>query len=125
MAAANLSKDGQHGGLEQTFCWASLTAGTHGQLKFITVLNSFLTVTAVLGNTLILVALRRVSLLHPPSKLLLSNLATTDLCVGLISHPLLIIFLLAAMNESWDICRYSSFTGFIADPSFVECLFRH
>ena len=118
MAAANLSKDGQHGGLELTFCWASLTAGTHGQLKFITVLNSFLTVTAVLGNSLILIALRRVSLLHPPSKLLLSNLATTDLCVGLISHPLLIIFLLAAMNESWDICRYSSFTGFVADPIF-------
>ena len=89
MAAANPSNDGQHGGLEQTFCWASLTAGTQGQLKFITVLNSFLTVTAVLGNTLILVALRRVSLLHLPSKLLLSNLATTDLCVALISHPLL------------------------------------
>ena len=118
MAAANLSEDGQRGGLEETFCWASLTAGTHGQLKFITVLNSFLTVTAVLGNSLILIALRKVSLLHPPSKLLLSNLATTDLCVGLISHPLLIIFLLAAMNESWDICRYSSVTGFIADPIF-------
>ena len=118
MAAANLSEDGQRGGLEETFCWASLTAGTHGQLKFITVLNSFLTVTAVLGNTLILVALRRVSLLHPPSKLLLSNLATTNLFVGLISHPLLIIFLLAAMNESWDICRYSSVIGFIADAIF-------
>ena len=118
MAAANLSEDGQHGGLELTFCWASLTAGTHGQLKFITVLNSFLTVTAVLGNTLILVALRRVSLLHPSSKVLLTNLATTDLCVGLISHPLVVIFLLAVMNESWDICRYSSVTVFIADPSF-------
>ena len=118
MATANLSEDGQRGGLELTFCWGSLTAGTHGQLKFITVLNSFLTVTAVLGNTLILIAIRRVSLLHPPSKVLLSNLATTDLFVGLISHPLLIIFLLAAMNESWDICRYSSVTGFIADPIF-------
>ena len=63
MATANLSEDGQHGGLELTFCWASLIPGTHGQLKFITVLNSFLTVTAVLGNSLILVALRRVSLL--------------------------------------------------------------
>ena len=90
-----------------TFCWASLTAGSHGQLKFITVLNCFLTVTAVLGNTFILVPLRRMSLLHPLSKLLLCNLATTNLCVGLISHPLLVILLLAVMNESWDICRYS------------------
>ena len=56
MATANLSEDGQRGGLELTFCWASLSAGTHGQLKFITVWNSFLTVTEVLGNTLILVA---------------------------------------------------------------------
>ena len=118
MASANVSEDGQHGGLEQTFCWASLTAGTHGQLKFIAVLNCFLTVTAVLGNTLILIALRKESLLHPPSKLLLSNLATTDLCIGLISHPLFVIFLVSVMNESWDVCRYSSVTGFIADPIF-------
>ena len=118
MTTANVSSDGQHGGIELTFCWASLTAGTHGQLRFISVLNSFLAITAFLGNALILVALRKDSSLHPPSKLLLSNLAATDLCVGLISHPLFVIFLLSAMNESWDICRYSSVTGFIADPIF-------
>ena len=118
MTTANVSEDGQHGGIELTFCWASLTAGTHGQLRFISVLNSFLCITAVLGNGLIVVALRRESSLHPPSKLLLSNLATTDLCVGLISHPLFAIFLLSVMNESWDVCRYSSVIGFIADPIF-------
>ena len=91
-----------------------------------TVLNSFFTVTAVLGNTLILVPLRRMSLYQPPSELLLSNLATTNLCVGLISHPLLVILLLAVMNESWDICRYSKgvarggeFRG-ARDPPFVS-----
>jgi len=118
MTAANVSEDGQHGGLELTFCWASLTAGTHGQLRFISVLNSFLCITAVFGNALIVVALRKESSLHPPSKLLLSNLATTDLCVGVISHPLFVIFLVSVMNESWDICRFSSVTGFIADPIF-------
>ena len=118
MTAANVSEDEKHGGLEVTFCWASLTAGTHGQLRFISVLNSFLCITAVLGNALIVVALRRECSLHPPSKLLLSNLALTNLCVGLISHPLFVMFLLSAMNESWDICRYSSITGFIADPIF-------
>ena len=118
MTTANGSADGQHGGIELTFCWASLTAGTHGQLRFISVLNSLLAMTAFLGNALILVALRRESSLHPSSKLLLSNLAATDLCVGLISHPVFVIFLVSVMNESWDICRYSSITGFIADPMF-------
>ena len=118
MTATNVSEDVQQRGLELTFCWASVTAGTHGQLRFISVLNSFLCITAVLGNALIVVALRRESSLHPPSKLLLSNLALTDLCVGVISHPLFVIFLLSVMNESWDVCRYSSITGFLADPIF-------
>ena len=118
MTTANVSEDGQRGGLELTFCWASLTAGTHGQLIFISILNSFLAITASLGNALILVALRKESSLHPPSKLLLSNLAATDLCVGIISHPLFVIFLISVMNERWDICRYVSVTGFIADPIF-------
>ncbi|XP_068678034.1 5-hydroxytryptamine receptor 1B-like [Montipora foliosa] len=58
----------------------------------ITVLNSalniFLSITATLENTLILVALQNVSSLHVPSKLLFQCLAVTDLGVGLISQPL-------------------------------------
>ena len=94
MTTANVSEDEQHGGLDVTFCWASLTAGTHGQLRFISVLNSFLCITAVLGNTLIVVALRRECSLHPPSKLLLSNLALTDLCVGHFTSSLCYFFAL-------------------------------
>ena len=44
-------------------------------------------ITGILGNCLILVALRKESSLHPPSKLLYSCLATTDLLVGLVNHP--------------------------------------
>ena len=75
MAAPNftLDNDGQ-----------DLSAGLHGHLTLLSVLHSFLSVTAFLGNTLILIALRKESSLHPPSKLLLRSLATTDLCVGLI-----------------------------------------
>ena len=47
----------------------------------------FLTITAILGNMLILVALHKESSLHPPSKLLYRCLATTDLLVGLILQP--------------------------------------
>ena len=56
--------------------------------------NILLSITAFLGNALIIAALQKLSSLHPPSKLLLGCLAITDLCVGLISQPLLAVYLL-------------------------------
>ena len=61
---------------------------------FITALNIFLSIFATLGNALILVALRNVSAIHPPTKLLFRCLAVTDLCVGLISQPLYVYYIL-------------------------------
>ena len=71
---------------------------------FISALHAFLSITAFLGNTLILVALRKESSLHPPSKLLLYSLATTDLCVGLIVDPLYVTLLVIVVSERWNIC---------------------
>ncbi|XP_068680533.1 adenosine receptor A3-like [Montipora foliosa] len=51
-------------------------------------LNIFLSITATLGNCLILVALQNVSSIHVASKLLFQCLAVTDLGVGLITQPL-------------------------------------
>ena len=56
-------------------------------------LNILLSITASLGNTLILIALRKVISLHSPTKLLFQCLAITDLGVGLISQPLYVIYL--------------------------------
>ena len=55
---------------------------------FIVALHIFLSITATLGNALILFALRNVSSIHPPTKLLFRCLAVTDLCVGLLGQPL-------------------------------------
>ena len=55
---------------------------------FLTALNIFLSIFATLGNVLVLVALRNVSSIHPPTKLLFRCLAITDLCVGLLCQPL-------------------------------------
>ena len=55
---------------------------------FFIALNIFLSIFATLGNVLILVALRNVSSIHPPAKLLFRCLAITDLCVGLLGQPL-------------------------------------
>ena len=87
-------------------CLPDLTTGIYGHLTLISVLNSFLSIAAFFGNTLVLVALRKESSLHPPSKLLLRNLAATDLCVGLIAEPLYAASLLTVVNDQWNACRY-------------------
>ena len=97
--------------MEQTFvqilCTARLTGGLHYQLTCLSVINVFLSIAAILGNTLILVALQRESSLHPPSKLLFRCLATTDLCSGLIAEPMTVVFWMAVINEHWKICKYT------------------
>ena len=82
-------------------------------MTFISVLNSVLSVTVFLGNALILSAFHKEPSLHPPSKLLLRNLATTDLCVGLIAEPLAVIFWTSQVNQQWNICRYAVMVQFI------------
>ena len=90
-----------------SYCLPDLFSGIYGQFTLISaVLNSFLSVTACFGNALVLVALRKESSLHPPSKVLLRNLATTELCVGVISQPLYAAVLLTAVNEHGNVCRY-------------------
>ena len=88
MAAENVSQDEMQNFFitapEQIQYSPDLTAGIHGHLTFVSVLNSFLSITPFLGNALILLALSKESSLHPPSKSLLRSLAVTDLCTGLI-----------------------------------------
>ena len=72
------------------------SAGLPGGLYiFLIALNIFLSITATLGNALILVALRKISSIYPPTKLLFRCLAVTDLCVGLLCQPLDVFFILA------------------------------
>ena len=59
-----------------------------GIAEFFSALNIFLSITATLGNALILVALHKVSSIHPPTKLFFRCLAVTDFCIGLIVQPL-------------------------------------
>ena len=116
MDTANPAGNGQQETIEQLFCSTGLPTG--GQLTFILVLNSFLSVTAFLGNSLILIALHKESSLHPPSKLLLRCLATTDLSVGLFSQPLLVTSCISVVNEYWNICRYAANAGFTTASIF-------
>ena len=85
-------------------CSAEFTAEVHGQLIFLSIANIFLSITAVLGNSLILVALHKETSLHPPSKLLYRNLAVTDFCVGTIAEPLHLVYWISVVKGKWDIC---------------------
>ena len=56
--------------------------------------NIFLSITATLGNVLILVALYKLSSVQAPTRLLLRSLTVTDLCVGVTVQPLFVPLLL-------------------------------
>ena len=75
-------------------------AGTTWQAlaAFLSALNIFLSITASLGNALILVALHKVPSIHPPTKLLFRCLAVTDLCIGLIVQPLMCAIIVMKVN---------------------------
>ena len=99
---ANLSELGNHTTIQEYFCPALLKP-LHKII--ILSLNILLCITAILGNVLIIVALRKVTSLRPASKLLLGCLATTDLGVGVITHPVLSSYLMSP--EHSKLCYYS------------------
>ena len=96
------------------YCSAEFIGEVDSELIFLSVLNSLLSITAFLGNALILVALHKESSLHPPSKLLYRNLAIADLCVGIIAQPVDV-----ANWMSLTICYYTELTAFIT--SHILC----
>ena len=105
----------------------ALSASPVGIVEFVSALNIFLSITASLGNTLILIALHKVSSIYPPTKLFSRCLAVTDLCVGLVVQPLStfnILSRITKMNSSvilhvqsyghacgWMLCTVSVLTS--------------
>ena len=100
--ATNFTDDENYSMFERLVCSTSLHE-LHA-MQFLTALNIFLSIATSLGNTLILVALRKESSLQPPSKLLYICLATTDLCVGLLLQPLHIIVLITVITGQEGLC---------------------
>ena len=120
IAANNLTGDGiQMKTLEELVCSSTSTSGSQQPPIHLAVLNIFLSLTAILGNSLILVALRKESSLHPPSKLLYRNLATTDLLVGLVTHPFSVTYRISSIYKQWNLCRYARSAGYLS--SYALC----
>ena len=112
--------------------WQTFQLSTCGQFYFQTELdtwivylciavNVILTFTAIVGNVLILAALQRGSLqLHSPCKLLFRCLASTDLCVGLITQPCFLVHMISAARKSeFNTCEF--ITTFLAVLSSLLC----
>ena len=114
---SNITEGEDQKTFEELSCSAEFTEGVHGELIFLSAINAFFSIAAFLGNTLILAALHKESLLHPPSKFLYRNLAMTDLCVGAILGPLKVASWISTVNEKPHICYYtllgSSFAGLL------------
>ena len=90
---ANLTDYGNNTRIQDLKCTTGLYRA-HRKIA-ISAINGCLSMTALLGNVLIIIAFQKVQSFHPPSRLLLSCLAITDLCVGLIAQPLYASFLLS------------------------------
>lgn len=99
--------------------------GVHSPtLWFLIFLNIIFAITSILGNVIILAALKKQSSLHPPSKILLSFLAITDLCAGLISLPIFITLLMASQYKIEDIVTFTTeLTSYISTALCLSSLF--
>ena len=86
----------------------------------IAAVNIVLSITASLGNILILIALRKVTSIHPPTKLLFQCLAITDLGVGLISQPLMATLILLVDNIDLKILNIM-FSNLFSSLSLTFC----
>ena len=106
-------------GYKVLLCSPSLVVGFQQQSISFSAINIFLSITAFLGNFLILVALNKESSLHPPSKLLYRSLATTELLVGLVTQPLAATHWMSLVHERWSFCQYARGAAFIS--GFVLC----
>ena len=120
MEQPNFTEDGNQKTYEELYCSADLNSGVYFKLSFFSVINIILAISAFLENFLILVALYKETSLHMPSKLLFGCLATTDLCVGLISEPLYVVYLMSVIKERWNICLFVFATDLITSYILVS-----
>ena len=103
----------------EPYCAPALAEGIQHQLVCLIVLNIFLSICAFLGNSLILVALHKKSCLHTPSKLLLRCLSASDLCVGLIAEPAIVMYWISLVFVGNTAFRYSVLISHLTGYIFI------
>ena len=100
------------------YCSEEHNQGLDSRRISISVIDILLGITAIVGNTVILIALHKETSLHKPSKVLLRNLVASDLCVGFVqlvfgAHGICIV------QRLWQICRLLFFISNIAGNTSI------
>ena len=103
MKMVNLTVNDNETAIQSLSCKTLVLLGGN-QRMIISAFNIPLSITAFLGNFLIIIALQKPSSLHPSSKLLFGCLAVTDLGVGLIAQPLRVTYLMSPEHSKF--CYY-------------------
>ena len=120
ISTENSTEGGTQTEANQVFpCSPSSVVGLQQQSIYFSAVHIFLSITAFLGNFLILAALNKESSLHPPSKLLYRCLATTDLLVGLFTQPLAATYWISVVHKHWSLCRHAMEAIYIS--SYALC----
>lgn len=88
-------------------------------IYFVIFINVIFCITAALGNTLVLAALQEYCRLRSPSKLLFRSLASTDLCVGLISQPCFVLHTFSLAKGMSSMCQITE--GLVRISSAILC----
>ena len=100
-------------------CSLSLLVGLQQESIYFSAVNIFLSITAFLGNFLILVALNKGYSHHPPSKLLYRCVATTNLLVRFVRQLLAATYWMSLVHEHRSLFWYARDTVYIS--SYALC----
>jgi len=99
--------------LVNIYCSEKLIRGVQNQVIYLSVIFILLGITAVVGNSLIPIALHKNTSLHQPSKVLLRNLVASDLCIGFVELVFGALGI-SILQGWWQICRRLFFVNSIA-----------
>ena len=91
--------------LARLYCSEEFTQGLDKQIICFSVINAVLAITALVGNTVVLIALHKETSLHRPSKALLQNLVASDVCVGF-TQLALVSNCISILRKQWRICQF-------------------
>ena len=86
------------------FCSEEFHQGLDNKILSLSVVNILLGITAIVGNTVILIALHKETSLGQASKVLLRNLVASDVCVGFVQIAGVVTWI-SILQGQWQICR--------------------
>ena len=91
-------------------------------LAALMILNTFISITATIGNLLVLVTIWRTPHLHSPSNTLLFGLVLSDLCVGIVLEPLYVGFQAVLFKNSGKITTCTLFNTLTLISTFLTAV---